>query len=276
MKGILAAFFILLFSCGSKKYETKHLTTRHTRVYSNSVKDSFDIYVTLPRDYEKATGKYPVIYYLDANLKSGNAMRKVLDEMAVANNSVNAVAVGIGHIGNYRVLRRRDFVTPFIQSNDSLISNEPNFGHAAEFYTFLQKELIPQVEGNYKVSQRRSLFGHSFGGLFAFYSLFKKERLFENYAALSPSLWVNDGNVYSFEQKYRKDSSSLHARVFMRAGSRETINKVLAACKKMEVFLKQYPYSQLQLDYKELAGEDHNSHVEKSIRSILEQIDFKH
>jgi hypothetical protein len=272
MQQTLAAFLILFFSCGSGRYETKHLSTKYTTTYSQNVKDSFDIYITLPKGYEQSATSYPVIYYLDAKLKSGNAMRKILDEKAAEGNPINAIVVGIGHIGNYRVLRRRDFVTSFLKSNNSLISNDENYGHAEKFYQFLQTELIPFIETNYRVSQQRSLFGHSFGGLFAFYSLFKKERLFENYIALSPSLWVNYNNIYVFEKMYRNDSAVLHAQVYMRAGSRETINKVLPACRKMNEFLNKHPYSQLQLDYKELDGEDHNSHVYNSLQEILGKV----
>jgi uncharacterized protein len=273
MKQILSAAIILLFSCGSKPYETMQLQTIRTIVYSKYVKDSFEIYVTLPVNYKNNTGNYSAVYYLDANLKSGNAMRKILDEKQKMGDPLNAIAIGIGHIGNYRVLRRRDFITPFIKSGDSLISNEPNFGHSEAFYQFLQQELMPSIENSYRTSiSNRSLIGHSFGGLFACYALFKKERLFSNYVMLSPSLWVNYDNIYEFEKQYRKNSDSLQAKVYMFAGSKETINKVLPACKKMNDFLMQHPYHGLQFDFKELNNEDHNSHVYNSIKTILSEL----
>jgi hypothetical protein len=51
------------------------------------------------------------------------------------------VFAGIGHFDNYHVLRRRDFITPFIKNqNDSLISDDKNYGQTENFYLFLKKE----------------------------------------------------------------------------------------------------------------------------------------
>lgn len=263
-------FIVSVASCSSPQF-TEVLETKRQVIHSEYVQDSFELYITLPKNYS-ATSPHPVVYYLDANLKSGKALRKVINQKELAGDTVQTIFIGIGHIGNYRVLRRRDFVTPHIQQGDSLYSNETNYGHAQNFYSFLNYELIPLIERNYSVSQTRTLIGHSFGGLFAFYCLFQRERLFQNYVALSPSLWVNDGNIYHFEKKYRKDSAALNATIFMRAGSRETINKILGACNSMSDFLNKHPYSNLQIDYKVLKGETHNSHVEKSLSELVNKL----
>lgn len=263
-------FIVSVASCSSPQF-TEVLVTKKQVIYSEHVQDSFELYITLPKKYS-TTSSHPVVYYLDANLKSGKALRKVINQKELAGDTVETIFIGIGHIGNYRVLRRRDFVTPHIQQGDSLYSDETNYGHAQNFYSFLSYELIPLIERNYGISKKRTLIGHSFGGLFAFYSLFQKEQLFQNYVALSPSLWVNDGNIYHFEKKYRKDSAAIDATLFMRAGSRETINKILGACNSMNDFLNKKPYSNLQIDYKILEGETHNSYVEKSLSEIVNKL----
>jgi uncharacterized protein len=267
----MIVWFLLLIvsitSCSSASL-TEVLETKKQIIYSNNVKDSFELYITLPKNYS-AKKNYPVVYYLDANLKSGKALRKLINEKELAGDSVNSIFVGIGHIGNYRVLRRRDFITPHLAEGDSLYSDEVNYGHAENFYAFIKDELIPFVEKNYAASKHRTIIGHSFGGLFAFYSLFQQQALFQNYIALSPSLWVNYENIYAFEKKYRKNTDTLNAHFYMRAGGNETINKVLPACNKMNSFLLSYPYTGLKLDYKVLEGENHNSHVEKSLKEII-------
>ena len=40
-------------------------------MYSKNVKDSFDIYINLPKSYSP-NKTYKAFYYLDANIKSGN------------------------------------------------------------------------------------------------------------------------------------------------------------------------------------------------------------
>lgn len=267
MKIWLLLIIVSITSCSSASYP-EVLETKKQIIYSNNVRDSFELYITLPKNYS-ASSIYPIVYYLDANLKSGKALRKVINEKEMAGDTANTIYIGIGHTGDYRVLRRRDFITPHLGTGDSLYSDEMNYGHPENFYAFLQKELIPLIEKNYSVSKQRTIIGHSFGGLFAFYCLFHQQQLFQNYVALSPSLWVNYGNIYEFEKKYRKAANTLNAHLYMRAGSNETINKVLPACNKMNSFFLSHPYIGLKLNYKVLEGENHNSHVENSLREII-------
>jgi predicted alpha/beta superfamily hydrolase len=270
MKLLVLLFLVLIVSC-SNPTQPESLETSKQIIYSKNVKDSFELYITQPQNYS-VDSVYPVVYYLDANLKSGKVLRRVINEMDLNGKSLQAIFVGVGHIGNYRVLRRRDFVTPYLKAGDSLYSNEADYGRAASFYSFLQEELIPYIETSRKTSNKRTLVGHSFGGLFAFYCLFQKQSLFQNYVALSPSLWVNYGNIYEFEDLYRKNSTALDATVYLRAGSNETINKVLPACEKMNAFLKIQAYSGLKVNYKVIDGESHNSHVEESLKEILAEL----
>jgi predicted alpha/beta superfamily hydrolase len=174
--------FILLlgYSCASFKDETSSISNQRTSFVSKHVGDSFDIHINLPAGYETLQESYPVVYYTDANLKSGKKLRAAI---AAFNKEqpLKAIFIGVGHFSNYRVLRRRDFITPFIKdSNDSLVSDEKNFGQSENFYLFMKEELIPYVEKNYRITSNRSYIGHSLGGLFAFYCLFRKERLFNN------------------------------------------------------------------------------------------------
>ena len=83
---------------------------------------------------------------------------------------------------------------------------------------------------------------------------------------------MNYGNIYEFEELYRKSSTVLNAKVYLRAGSYETINKVLPACEKMNAFLMKQAYSGLKVYYKVMDGENHNSHVEKSLTEILAEL----
>ncbi|GJD65676.1 Ferri-bacillibactin esterase BesA [Methylobacterium frigidaeris] len=61
------------------------------------------------------------------------------------------------------------------------------------FLDFLTGELAPMVEARFGLSaQRRSLFGHSLGGLFVLRTVLNRPSAFAAYAAASPSLWFDD------------------------------------------------------------------------------------
>ena len=262
--------------CGTCTEPQPSLHTIRTTCYSEYVNDSFDIHITLPATYDSETKGFPVILYMDANLNSGKKLRKIVDDFNQAKKPINTIFVGIGHFKNYRELRRRDFVTPFIKdANDSLISDQKNFGQSENFYQFMLHELIPLIDSNYNTTSNRTIIGHSLGGLFTFYCLFKKDRLFKNFVSLSPSLWINYDNIYEFEKNYAKDSTGLAANLFLCAGSLEKLNFVLKSARQMENHLKERKYSGLNLIYKEFDGETHNSEVPLALNMILPKLRFE-
>ena len=264
--------FVLFFSCGPCQGSNRGTGTRETdrvTLHSTFVQDSFDIYVTLPPNYPNSQKSFPMVVYMDANLKSGQKLRAIVDELEEKGGTIDAVFVGIGHFGNYHAVRRRDFITPSINQNDTLISDDPMYGQAERFYAFLRRELIPYVEGKYRVNPNRTLIGHSLGGLFTFYCLFKKERLFTNFVALSPSLWVNNENIYDFLMRYRRDSTDLHASLYLCVGGAEKLNFILSGAHKMKAYLEKNRFKSLHFEYEEFPGETHISEVPLALNKLL-------
>lgn len=274
---LLLLLCIVVAACNGKlSQDVVDTKTTHFTWQSTFVKDSFDIYISLPEGYDTSHVSYPVIYYMDANLRSGKEFRKAVYNARKNGKALPAISVGIGHFRNYRELRRRDLITPFVPAaNDSLVSDEDNFGHCEEFYQFLHYELIPFVEKEYRCNSSRSWVGHSLGGLFAFYCLFKGEHLFQNYVALSPALWINHNNVYDFEKKYYKLSTTLNAHVYLCVGTRERFNKILDGARQMKNHLHSRKYNGLNLVYKEYDGESHNSEVAVAFAEILPALAMK-
>jgi uncharacterized protein len=263
---------IVIYNGRALSREIIDTKTTHFTFNSKFVKDSFDIYVSLPDNYETSDSSYHTIYYMDANLKSGKATREAILNFRQKQQPINAIFIGVGHFRNFRELRRRDMITPFIASGDSLVSNDQNYGHSEEFYRFIQDELIPHIESKYKCNQDRSWIGHSLGGLFAFYCLFKKDALFKNYVALSPSLWINESNIYYFEEKYSRFPNHQSKSVYLNVGSRETLNKILKSSRRMKDTLEKRNYPGLSLIYRELEGETHNSEVPIALEMILPKL----
>jgi len=73
-------------------------------------------------------------------------------------------------------------------------------GGAAKFLAFIGDELVPRIADLASVDAgRRSLFGHSFGGLFTLHALFERPGLFANWIAASPSIYWEDGEILRSE-----------------------------------------------------------------------------
>ena len=234
--------------------------------YSRIVGDSFEIYISIPKSFSPDES-YNIVYYFDANLKSGQLLQEQISTDQYNVKLKNRIFVGVGHIGNYHVLRRRDFILPFINENDTS-GRDQNYGQTEKFYQYLKEELIPSINFKFKTNtDSNSIIGHSLGGLFVFYCLFKSNNLFSKYFALSPALWIDKYSIYRFN----KINGGFTDKKFLyfASGSKEKTNKILNGTNKAKQFLDKMNYNNLTYEYHILKGKTHNSEVAISLKKIL-------
>jgi len=155
-------------------------------LYSQVLKESRKIYVQLPASYNAENSqKYPVVYILDGEVFLPTA-KNVLDFYS-GGFMPEMVLIGISNNNN----RMRDLTTSTVKTMYGRPFNQEN-GEAANFIQFIENELIPFVEKKYPVTNFRTIIGHSYGGLFAVYTLINHPNIFNNYIAIDPSLdWDN-------------------------------------------------------------------------------------
>lgn len=128
-----------------------------------------------------------VLYVLDGNAQFPLAVN------AVDPNKTLPLIIGFGYPDNlaYPIpLRTRDYT--FATTGKEF----EHGGGAATFLQFIQQKILPFVQQHYvNMPQQQLLVGHSFGGLFALYTLFKQGELFSDYVIASPSLWWGKGAI---------------------------------------------------------------------------------
>src|ERR1700743_2150676 len=153
--------------------------TRDT-IHSDILNETRDVRIVLPDGYKTGSGtKYDVLYVLDAE----DDAHKITDIERFEQDYRFVPPMIIVHILTiYWNDRDRDFTPSHV---DSL----PTSGGASHFLGFLKKELIPHINQKYDVSGDNTLYGHSFGGLFAWYALINAPELFHSYIITDPSLW---------------------------------------------------------------------------------------
>ena len=138
------------------------------------------------------------------------------------------------------------------------IDVEIHTGGAGPFLEFIEEELFPFIESNYRIdTNHRTLYGYSFGGLFALYTLFHNPGLFNSYFIGSPSIHYKEGITFSYESAYARHHTDLHADVFISAGGLEELTS--ENMKKMEALLRSRNYTNLKLETAVFADEDHYS-----------------
>lgn len=164
-------------------------------VASVVLKETRKVWVYVPASASDPTylkQRYPVVYVLDGDdhFAYTTGMTQRLSEVP------NTVCPEMIVVGVLNTQRTRD-LTPSRPASAEGMPPEvlKTAGGAESFTAFLEKELIPYVEAHYPVTAHRTLIGHSFGGLFVMNTLVHHPRLFENYAAIDPSMWWDEGKL---------------------------------------------------------------------------------
>ncbi|MFN7164164.1 MAG: alpha/beta hydrolase, partial [Hyphomonas sp.] len=174
-----------------------------------------EITVYLPASYasQKDTA-YPVLWVLDAPLMLRTVVG-VQDTLVLGNMAPEMIIIGVGsrsEDGLAGVGRRvMDFSPPGPDYFPRGLRGEaweelaplPEFPHLADpFLGFLVDEVRPQLAARFRFSGEHALFGHSAGGLFAAYSLFKRPGAFDKMIIGSPYLEGVRGAVFDAENAY--------------------------------------------------------------------------
>jgi len=215
--------------------------TQVKNITSTFVNKEFQISIALPQSYanDNAAGKkYPTVYLLDGNFYFGT-ITEICRVMPFCGSMPEVIVVGIGYPIDTSVdqmdaafkqtwgARGRD-LTPVVDEKwekeqiEGMGLEYVASGGASSFLQFVEKELIPLIDSNYRAdSSHRILAGHSFGALFVLYTLFHETSLFHGYVASSPSLWFGDKAMFATEEIYAQEQEDLIASLFLSVGQNE-------------------------------------------------------
>jgi predicted alpha/beta superfamily hydrolase len=199
---------------------------RTVTAYSNN--QEYRISIALPSSYAtEPTRLYPTIYLPDAYFYFG-MVTELTRVMVLCGEFPETIIVGIGYpmheplaevTNKVRRLRIRD-LTPVPDLAEGW-EDEPG-GGAPAFLTFLQSELIPLIEQEYRSdAAARVLAGHSAGGLFALYALFHQPDLFAGYSVASPSLYWGNRVTLDYETAFANGRTSLPVKFYLGIGDHE-------------------------------------------------------
>ncbi|MFZ6870557.1 alpha/beta hydrolase [Undibacterium sp. Di27W] len=231
-------------------------------LHSQALGEERTINIILPEGYTTETAsKYPVIYLLDG------AVDEDLIHMAGAvqfssfswvNRLPASILVGIANTD-----RRRD-MTFKAADNFSLPASMKtysaafkNAGGSAKFMEFLEKELQPYIEKNYRSNGDKTLVGQSLAGLLATEVLLKKPALFNNYIIMSPSLWWDNESLLKQAPALLKNLPSQPMKVYLAVGKEGS--QMEGDARALSRAITQSKAKNLSYHFEFLPGEDHGS-----------------
>lgn len=214
---IIIVFLFLLFTPDHTSAQIQ-LPTGHVRtIESKIVEDmTYDLYIDLPPGYEESDQTYPVVYLLDAYEVWGLVLQ-TYQQLIFLNDIPEMIIVGISYpiegdfytegMREHLDIRARLFTPTHLTYEEAVEKHGKGTaqfirvsGDGKKFLGFIEKELIPFIEKEYRADpNNRGLFGYSLGGTFTTFAMLYKPGLFHNYFIGSPFLNWDDKAVYTLD-----------------------------------------------------------------------------
>lgn len=183
----LCLCFLFVWNCKSVAQDPVPEHETFT-IDSKEVGEKRTMNVWLPEDYSSSDLSYPVLYMPDGGIKEDFPhIANTLAELTKAKKIPPFILVGIEN-----TQRRKDLTPPTQVEKDKEVA--PVVGGSSEFRAFIQNELFPYVNANYRTNAEKGIIGESLAGLFVTETLMTKPEMFDFYIAFDPSIWWNNQN----------------------------------------------------------------------------------
>lgn len=171
----LAFFAVILSSLFCSAYAEKVTLTipgsETIKLHSKQTKQDHELIVILPGSYESSPKRhYPTLYYLDAYWDFA-LVYSLYQQLRVDDLLPEMILVGLSYPGsNDDYIRRR--TSDFLPMKDA---RAPGSGNADAFLAYLKQSVVKKIEYKYRADPKdRVLAGHSLGGLFTLYAMYKE------------------------------------------------------------------------------------------------------
>lgn len=180
------------------------LNSQLRQITSFIIGQEYQIKIRLPENYENTSTRYPVLYLLDGDHAFGMATDIV--QYLIYGGHIPDIIIASPAYGSKlapyeggKNMRDGD-LNPFPEPLDNVTPR------GIEYLEFLERELIPFVESNYRVAPNdRTLWGYSYGCYFALYVMFHKPSLFQRYIMVDGF----DSRYFTIEETYASQHTDL-------------------------------------------------------------------
>lgn len=192
------------------------------------------IYIYTPKEYDtRPDAKFEVIYVFDSQL------RRYFDVVHSTLGFINNDQFPMIVVGIVSDNRNKEFL-PKNEHPETLKKYKDNQGGADNFLSFIKDELVPHIDENYRTYPKRIAIGHSNGGTFISYCLFKNPELFDAYIEVSPNFSYDEGQVV--KKLSTLDANKLTSQKFIYMCNANETDKWMSAKKDAYSLLKSKPF----------------------------------
>lgn len=225
----------------------------------------YRIFIHIP-DGPPPPGGFPIVYVLDGedNFPIFAVTARRLARVATRSGIGPGIVVGIDNGGLQR--RARDYTPPF--DKPAIREGQPGHGlptgGADRFLDFIQFVVQPALMRDHAIDPTRTaIAGHSFGGALVLHALRTRPSLFATYVAVSPSLWLADGQMLDDARTTGLPTAGKRTiRLIINVGEKENPAQAFAFADLMEA-------KGADVSRRLLIGEDHGSSMTPSIADAI-------
>jgi predicted alpha/beta superfamily hydrolase len=165
------------------------------RIKSTVYGDEQVLTVRLPRGYGDSPGRaYPVLFSVDGGADQDfELLAGIAAEAEFSTSFEPFILIGV------KTKQRSKQLTPDLKRL-RLAQLKASFGDqmvpggAAKFREYLAQEVMPWVKKRYR-TERTIVTAASLGGLFVLDTFLERPEMFDDYIALTPSVWWDDGRI---------------------------------------------------------------------------------
>jgi len=161
------------------------------------------IYVSTPPGYDNSNDSYPVLYIINGATDVIGLVRYISGYDGVC---PPLIIVSINVNPNRDMFPSKPKYSRGTQPSKPWYNKEENnelkvyrpdekVGEADKYLSFIEAELFPFIEKNYRTVPFKICYGHSRGGLCVAHAFISHTSMFNGYIALNPSLYWDDGLV---------------------------------------------------------------------------------
>ena len=146
----------------------------------------------LPDSYKESSKNYPLLVLLDGEVNY-HGHSGILKQMVQGGQIPEMIIVAINNVDRVRDFTPTNYLTNL--NGSSAVESHKTSGGSSNFLGFIEKELLPEIEGKYRTNNFKILVGISHGGLLVGSSYLSETSTFKGFISMDPSFWWDDQYV---------------------------------------------------------------------------------
>ena len=213
-----------------------------------------EILVKLPESYQTQKQKYYPVFIILGGKDNVELVSSMLRRLHVSNGSNEHVVVGV------KSTNRLNDLAPTVNMDPR--GPVGAGGGADAFLNFIEMELVPLINKQYRTTEHKTISGHSVGGLLVIHAFHSRPSLFQAHLAFSPAVWWGKNETAEATKNYILSGKNTESYLYLNIGTEsgfmrgiyDSFTETLTRNRSTDLFLKTEVYQDSDHDFTFAAG----------------------